>query len=144
MNYTIEPGEGLDVLLFGMSANEITDILGKPEETDKDEDEDFPSEMWMYPEKELTLFFEGSEDQVLICIETNHPDATLFGKKIFGMKETELMDLMAKNDCGEADIEEEAWGEKRISYDELMLDFYFENGQLNTVNWSIIDDEDEE
>ncbi len=144
MKYNIEPGQGLDLLHFGMETNEIIDIMGSPEEKDKDDDDDFPSEMWMYPEQQLTLFMEGEESQLLICIETNNPETTLFGKKIFAMKEKDLMSLMEKNQCGEVDIEEEAWGEKRISYDDLMMDFYFENGSLNTVNWSIIDDEDEE
>lgn len=144
MNYTIEPGEGLDLLRFGMDTREIIDILGAPAEKDTDDDEDFASEMWMYPEQQLTLFLEGEEPQVLICVETDHPDTTLFGKKIFEMSEKDLIALMTKNQCGEADIEEEAWGEKRVSYDELMLDFYFENGKLNTVNWSVVDDEEED
>jgi hypothetical protein len=144
MKYIIEPGEGLDVLVFGMEAKEIIDILGTPEEKDTDDDEDFASEIWMYHEKNLTLFVDGEESQVLICLETNHPDTLLFGNKIFEMKEQELIDLMTKNQCGVVDIEEEAWGEKRISYDDLMMDFYFENGKLNTVNWSIIEDEDED
>jgi hypothetical protein len=34
MNYTIEPGEGLDILLFGMDTREIIDMLGAPAEKD--------------------------------------------------------------------------------------------------------------
>lgn len=143
IEYKIEPGVGMDVLLFGSTDTEITDILGDPAEIEQDDDDDFPSEMWIYPEHQLTLFMEGSEEKLLICIETNHPDTVLFGKKIFGISEKELMDLMSKNNCGEVETEDEAWGERRISFDDCMLDFYFDNGKLSTANFSVVDDEDE-
>ncbi len=143
LSYTINPGQGMDVLLFGTTGTEILDILGQPDEIEKDEDEDFPSEMWIYAEKELTLFMEGSENKLLICIETSHPDTELFGKKIFGLEEAALKELMDKNDCGEVDAEDEAWGERRVSFDDVMMDFYFENGKLNTVNLSVVDDEED-
>ena len=143
IKYNIEPGVGLDVLLFGTNTKEILDILGEPADIEKDEDEDFPSEMWLYPEQQLTLFIEGDETKLLICIESNHPDTTLFGKKIFSMSEAEITALMDKNVCGEVDSEDEAWGERRVSFDDYMIDFYFENGTLNTVNFSVIDDDED-
>lgn len=144
IEYKIEPGVGMGVLLFGTTAKEVIDILGDPVEIEKDDDDDFPSEMWLYPQFNLTLFMEGvGEEKLLICIETDHPDTTLFDKRIFGLKEKELLELMKKYDAGESDQEDEAWGERRLSFDELMIDFYFEGGQLVTVNFSVVDDEED-
>jgi hypothetical protein len=143
MKYIISPGEGLEEIKFGMSHEAVTAILGKPDETDVESEEGLNSEMWIYDDLQMTLFFEGNDAPELVCIETDHPDTELFGKKIFGLSEKEIIALMQNSGKTELDVEDEAWGERRVSFDDAMIDFYFENGKLNTVNWSVDDDEED-
>ncbi len=143
MKYEILPGEGLDTLRFGMEPEEIIRLIGQPDDKDMDDDEDFRSEMWMYEELQLTLFFQGDEFQQLICLECDHPETQLFGQRIFALSEKDITALMERNKGGLFESETEAWGEKRLSYDDWMMDFYFENGKLSTVNWSMVDEEED-
>ena len=142
MDYNILPGEGLSDLRFGSFPDEVIERLGEPGDCEK-ADEDLATEMWLYPDKQLTLFMEGSEPALLICIESEHPETTLFGKKIFELDEKQIIDLLKANNGGETDIEDEAWGERRVSFDDLMIDFYFEKGKLRTVNFSMMDEEED-
>jgi hypothetical protein len=144
IKYIISPGIGLDKLAFGMNRDEVSQIIGKPDETDMDTEEGFTSEMWIYSGKNITLFFEGEDLPVLVCVEAFNPDTLLFGEKVFGMTERSIIDMMQKNGYKEVDTEDENWGERRVSFDDAMIDFYFENGKLNTVNWSIITEDDED
>ena len=57
------------------------------------------------------------------------------------MKSQEIIDLMMANGFEEIDEDEEEWGEKRISFDEALIDFYFESDELVTVNWGVFFDE---
>ena len=52
---------------------------------------------------------------------------------------------MAKNGFSEMETEEEEWGEKRITFEECAVDFYFEDDRLVSVSWASLDiGEDEE
>lgn len=139
----MKPGAGLGDLEFGMTGEEVKKILGSPQETDRDEDE-FITELWLYPEHGITVFLDMENGPVLISIETTHPGTVLFGEKVFGFNEEQLTALMQKNNAGEQDAEDEAWGERRISYDDLMTDFYFAGGKLASVNIGLLADEDED
>jgi hypothetical protein len=144
MNYTIMPGEGLEEIKFGATADDVETVMGPPEEIDNDEDEFFHTKIWIYDEKGLTFFFEGDENPVLVSIESTHPDSTLYGVRIFELSEKDVMTLMNKNGFTDAEIEDEEWGEHRVSYDDIMTDFYFENGRLTTMNWSVTTGDDDE
>ena len=70
-------------------------------------------------------------------ISTINEDATLFGEKIYDMNRNQIIELMKKNGYKEFD-EEEQEGDTCLIYDELMLDFYFNEGELIDVVWGII------
>jgi len=42
------------------------------------------------------------------------------------------------------DEDTEEWGEKRLSFDEALIDFYFENEEMVTVNWGVFFEEFDE
>jgi hypothetical protein len=143
-HYKIGIGEGLDKLKFGMNRDEVRNIMGIPDEQDLETEDEEAAEMWIYSEKDLTLFFEGDEMPILVSIESGHKDTELFGKKVFDLSEKDIVALLQANGAEELEIEDEAWGEHRISFDDLMIDFYMENGKLNTVNWSMVISDDDE
>lgn len=143
MNYTLLPSEGLNELRFGASPQEIIALFGEPDEKDLDNEDDMSSEMWLYFDLKLTFFFEGVEVQRLVSIESGHPDTKLYGQEVFNLDEKALVALLKTKNALEIETEDEAWGERRVSWDDQMLDFYFKGGKLITVNWSIVDEEED-
>jgi hypothetical protein len=142
--------EGLNDLKFGDTPAVVEKTLGKPQEIKKlsEEGEEIDDELdtilWEYDEAGLTVFFEGKNNHVLSCFETDNADAVLFGKKVFEMNEQQVIALMKENGLTQIDKEVEEWGEKRISFDEGLIDFYFQDDELITVNWGVFVNEDGE
>ncbi|MEA5111024.1 MAG: hypothetical protein VB072_11390 [Lentimicrobium sp.] len=139
--------EGLNELKFGDSPQTVENTLGKPLEIENlgdEADEDLDTILWNYDKEGLTVFFEGKNNHVLSCFETDNEEVTLFGKKIFGLNEQEITSLMKENGLSQIDSDEEEWGERRVSFDEGLIDFYFQDGKLVTVNWGVFVNEDGE
>ena len=136
----IKPEKGLGDFNFGMHIKEVTEFFGEPDETEILNDEDFETRINSYWEKGLTFFFEGDGNSVLACIETDNEDVTLYGRKIIGATEAEVVALMAENGYKDWEEENEEWGEKRITFEDIALDFYFENDELISVSWATLED----
>ncbi len=139
--------EGLNELRFGDTPGAVEKIFGEPLEIEHlgdDADEELDTILWNYDQMGLTVFFEGKNNHVLSCFETDNNEVTLFGKKIFGMSEQEITALMKENGLTQIDSEVEEWGEKRVSFDEGLIDFYFQDDALVTVNWGVFVNENGE
>lgn len=135
--------KGIGTVTFGMKADEIEKLMGKPNEVeDFDEDDEFASRIWHYWNQGLSLFFEGENLDVFTSLEIDLEDTTLFGKEIFKMSEKQIIELMKSKGFEEIDEEEHEWGEKRISFDDALIDFYFQESKLTSVNFGVIDLED--
>lgn len=142
----IQLKQGLNGLLFGAGSAEATALLGEPNEIEalEQENEDDPeTELWYYDNHGLCLFFEADPDFELTSIEINNENALLFGVKIFEMNEDQVIELMKANGFSEMYTEDEEWGEKLLSFDDALIDFYFEEGKLVSANWSIDISEEE-
>jgi len=139
-NFEIKLKKGLNDLPFGASAEETVEYFGEPSEIEvleKDSDDEPDTELWYYDEESFSLFFEGDPDLVLTSIEINNQEARLFGAKIFEMNEDQIIELMKENGYSEMYSEDEEWGEQLLSFEDGLIDFYFENEKLITVNWSL-------
>ena len=86
-----------------------------------------------YDELEMTFFFEG-DDKTLNCIDIYNANATLFGEKILGRSEREVVSLLVANKYYEQDIETEAWGERRVSFGEGNIDLFFADNKLVSIS----------
>ena len=127
----IQPRKGIGELLFDMPIEDIVAIMGKADEVESIENAaDVPTTVLHYDG--LTLFCEG-EDPVLSCIDIDNDGCTLFGKQIFDMNEKEIVRLMVDNHYYEQDVDDEDWGERRISFAEGNIDFFFEDDELMSV-----------
>ncbi len=141
-SYEIIPKQGLGELKFGMDMEKIVSALGEPQEIDNFEgDEELNAVLLHYWDKGFSVFFEGLTRQVVAGIETDYSDATLFGEKVIGMSEAEVIDLMKRNGHPDYDKETEE-GDTRLSYEEEMVDFYMRDGKVAFVNWDVIVDEE--
>ena len=135
----ISPKDGYGTIHFGDSSEKAIEFLGNPEEVENiQDDDDFNTVILYYFEKGITIFFEGKEKSVISCFETENPDSTLYGKKIFDMPEKDIVDLMTEKGFEVAEVEMEMSGEKRVGYDDAMIDFYFMDGDLVAVNWGVL------
>jgi hypothetical protein len=64
----------------------------------------------------------------------------LFGEQIIGKSEDEIIDLMKQN--GNTDFETETeMGDKRLSFDIGMMDFFFRDEKLIYMNFGVLVDE---
>ena len=142
---TILPKEGYGEIKFGDSSDKVISILGEADEMETIEDvDDFNTVILYYWDRGITVFFEGKDKLALSCIEVEDTGASLFEKEIFDYPEEEAIALMKENGYEVAETEIEETGEKRISYDDALLDFFYLDDELIAVNWGVlINDEGE-
>jgi hypothetical protein len=140
----IKPLVGFGELKFGAAKSDVEGFLGEPEEIEDlpGEADESDAEVWNYWEDGHTVFFEKDFDGKCTCFETDNEEATLFGKPVFRLTEAGVKDLMNVNGYSEVDAEDEEWGERRVSYNDAVMDFYFENDKLISVSWGVFIDLD--
>lgn len=139
-HFEIKPNEGFGELHFGDNMDNFVSQYGEPEDVDSfDEDEELNTTVLHYWERGFSVFFVGLANQVLAGIETDHPEATLFGQKILGMKESDFVAFMEKNGHNEYEAELDK-KDKRLSYDVSMMDFFFREDHLVYMNFGVLVD----
>ena len=133
MKMTIEIKKGIGDLHFKMPVEDVVALLGKADEVENiDNAADEPTTVLHYDDLGLTLFFEG-ENPELACIDVSNEECTLFGAEIFDLGERQIVDLMVKNNFAEQDVDEEDWGERRVSFPEGNIDFYIDEDELVSI-----------
>jgi hypothetical protein len=125
----IIPMEGCNILRFGASDSDVLNVLGEPDERENIEDEDYNSEIWYYDELGITLFLDEIEDDGLLVsgMEFEENNLELEGVSIMGKSFDEMKAIGKKANFGDFDMEEEEWGELRLSFEDKLLDFYFDD-----------------
>ncbi len=137
MELDIQIKKGLGNILFGMPVEEVVALLGEPTQVESlDNAADETTTVLHYEDDGLSLFFEG-DNPTLQCIDLSNTDATLFGAEIFDMTEAEIVQLMISHNYVEQDIENEDWGERRITFNEGNIDFYLDQNDLLSIIWGI-------
>jgi hypothetical protein len=97
----IIPGVGIDNLKFGMTRDQVRQILGQPEDVDNiPDDEDImieSLESWFYDGLELTLVFDEDYDWKLVSVAISDGHYTLFGDSVVGKDVGEVLDILNKH-----------------------------------------------
>ncbi|MCR5065170.1 MAG: hypothetical protein K6A67_05310 [Bacteroidales bacterium] len=133
MEHVINIKGGFGEIVFGMPVEDVVSMIGEADEIECMENAmDEPTTILHYEDGGLTLFFEG-DSPTLQCIDLSLDDSKLFGRRIFEMQEKDIVRLMVENNYCEEDADEEAWGERRISFGEANVDFFFDGGELVSV-----------
>jgi len=133
MENIINIKKGFGDICFGMPVEDVVAMLGEADEVESVENAlDEPTTILHYKDGDLNLFFEG-DNPSLQCIDLAIDDSTLFGRSIFDMSEKEIVNLMVDNNYCEEDVDDEAWGERRVSFGEANVDFFFDEGELVSV-----------
>jgi len=142
MNLEIKPKIGLGDIKFGEIPENVTKIFGKPEQAEEiTSDDDLKTTILSY-NNGVTVFLEGLVEPVVSNFDIDNKNASLFGKEIFAMRENDIIALMNEKGYTEIEKEEEEWGEVRLTFDDALVDFYFEDDQLAAVSWGVLINDD--
>lgn len=126
--------QGIGDIRFDMPVEEAVAIMGTPDEVEEiDNAADETTTVLRYLDEGVTLFFEG-ENPCLQCIDVDNEDYTMLGKQVFDLSEKEIVQLMVRNKYCEQDIEDELWGERRVSFGEANVDFFFDGDELVSIS----------
>ena len=133
MDLNIKLKEGIGDIEFGQPVEKVIDLLGLADEVENIENAvDESTTVLRYNDLGLTIFCEG-DNPTVACIDASNDECTLFGEHIFEKKERELVSLMVKNNYTEQDVDDEDWGERRVTFPEGNIDFYFDEGELISI-----------
>ena len=142
-DFTIQPLKGYGEIPFGMTLDETVKLLNMPdfyEELSDMEETGNRSIYYEYEDLQTNIYFEGVTKSVVACFETENEEATLFGENVFDLDKEEVIDLMKAN--GFKELEEETEDEElRVSFEDGMIDFFFEDDMLMAVSWGVLVDE---
>lgn len=141
-NFEIRPNVGYGDIEFGMDMDKLAQIVGEPEEiVSFDDDEELSIVVLHYWEKGFSIFMDGITRQVVAGIEIDNPKSVLYGQIIIGKSEDEIIKLMKDNGHTKYEVENEEV-DKRYSFDEGMMDFFFVDGKLEYMNYGVLVDEE--
>ena len=131
--------KGFGHFSFGSSTQDAERFFGPCEETEILEGIDGSSSLvWHYWEKGFSLFFDQSHGEKFCCVEVDNSVHLILEEiPLFSLDEKELKNELSKKGYKDLEEEEHEWGEKRITFDDAMADFYFENGKMVSVNYSV-------
>ena len=142
-DFTIEPLKGFGEIPFGMTLDESVKLLNMPdfyEELGDMEETGNRSIFYEYEEIQTNIYFEGITKSVVACFETENEEATLYGEKVFKLNKKTIINLMKEH--GFKELEEETEDEElRVSFEDAMIDFFFEDDTLVAVSWGVLVDD---
>lgn len=137
LSLILKPKTGLSDLRFGASINEALSCFGNPEETEEmDNAGEYPSTVFHYWQKGFSLFFDHSHKKTFSCAEIDNKRTILWEIPVFSLNEQQLKELFRSKGFTSSDSEKHEWGELRVSFDEALIDFYFEKGKMSSINFS--------
>ena len=137
------PLKGYGEIPFGMTLDETVKKLGMPdfyEELSDMEETGNRSIFYEYEELETNIYFEGVTKSVVACFETENMEATLYGEPVFDLTKEEIIDMMEEHGFKELEEENED-DELRVSFEDALIDFFFEDEMLTAVSWGVLVDE---
>ena len=142
-NFTIEPLKGYGEIPFGMTLDEAVKMLGMPnfyEELNDMEETENRSIYYEYDDLQTNIYFEGITKSVVACFETENENATLYGKKVFDLDQNAVIEMMKAKGFTELEQETED-SELRISFEDALIDFFFDEGGMTAVSWGVLVDD---
>jgi hypothetical protein len=138
----IKPFVGFASLPFGATMAESEKVFGKAAECKVlDDIEDFKSTVWHYWDNGFSLFFDENNERRFCCVEIDNEEVLLWGHKVFDYDQKEIIEMFQRRGIMEHEIEEHEWGEKRLTFDQVNIDFYFEKNKLISINYGKAENE---
>ncbi len=147
----IKPTEGLGQLRFGMTRDEVRELLGEPNEIDTysfsgKDDEDL-SESWHYDDLDLSMSFDQDDDWRLITLAVSSSYYQIKGRALVNLMRDDLVDALHELgiDNLETDDEEvlEMPNHQLMASENLFMNFWLEDNRLKEIQWSPVFSDDD-
>ena len=132
MNLDIKLKEGIGEIRYDMPVEQVVALWGEADEVESIDNAVDETTTVLHYGEEITLFFEG-DNPTLSCIDISAKECRLFGEQVFEMTEKEIVKLIVGNNYFEQDVGNEDWGERRVTFNEGNIDFYFSKGVLVSI-----------
>lgn len=152
----IKPLEGIGEVSFGMSVAEVRRVLGDPEKSVIDIQEDRTnltsnrlvySRKWVYPSLGIVLSFtapnELAFDLRLRSITIDGSDATLDGVRLLGLSEKDFLNAIASTRIGVVELisklQPVEWADpdceiREYACERVRMTFWIENGMVTSIS----------
>lgn len=138
-NKEIKIAEGIGEVNFGMSPEEVSQLLGEADEINKqvysDEDPDYYSIEWHYDQIEMSLVFDMLETLMLTTISVSSEAYTLKGNILIGNTIEDVMNIFDKIGMTSEwdELEEKEDNARSFVNEEEGMSLYFEDGLLSEL-----------
>lgn len=147
----IEPGIGVGPVKFGMTEDELVELLGEPsiiEQEEYIEDKGGWHRVLHYPHLHLNFTFDKEDGYRLGTITIEGPNVLLFDKDLFGLPKAIVISFIAGVSIEVASEEDFTLDEEHtlecLDYDDLGILFWFESGNLSKIECSYLFESDNE
>ena len=136
--------KGVGKLEFGQSEDDVKLLLGQPDETDTMEHEDGTTSLhFMYYDMGLYLSFDSEQDFTLSDIEVDSDDYVLDNSLRVGSTKDEVLIYLKKKGITNAVVEDVSSEEdpdmELIAIDEIGINFWLQDGEINSIQVSPAD-----
>ncbi len=149
--HSIRLGRGLDEISFGMSKDDLENILGEPEVIDSftnDPPDQGESHIWHYDDTNLSFTFEEVDNFRLGVISVNSDKFSIRDLIRVGMTKQQVLDTLEELNMTEYAEEDHSTidnpDHSLVAVDEKSLYLWFDDNQLTEIQWFPFYDEDEE
>jgi hypothetical protein len=146
LHHAIEIERGLGNIRFGSSTQDVRQWLGAPDETETLDPGTESTVMWYYAREKLQIIFQrpvsppawDSVSERIVQLTTNHPATTLWGTKIIGRTEDDVLTLFRKQGytdfivCG---CPGDTSAYKSLRIDSVRVSLGFQDGLLRFILW---------
>ena len=144
MDKEIKLGSGIGELKFGISPENVLDIMGEPDEKHRenfsDEDVDFYAEEWHYDSLELSLSFDMLESLELSTISVSSKNYLLNGQQLIGQTRSDVEKAINSMNLSSdwEEIKNIDDGGDLISNEVEGLSLWYEDNILTEIQWEVI------
>ena len=139
---TIAPGEVVGQLQFGQTREEIGELIGQPDRSDRVKTEGDEWIEWHYERLGLSLYFDRDADFGLVTVDVTSPEAEIEGFKPIGIDEDTVLEVLSG--MGEVVLEDELPRHGRRVYELVDTEvwFWFKDGLCDSIQVSAFLDEE--
>lgn len=138
-------GKGLSDVKFGISKQDLIQLVGKPNDKElydaSDEDDGYLTETWHYDEDEFSVSFDEEDDWKLTTISTSNNNVELFDEKLIGLPLNEVTQFLSSKKIGNNtldDFSNENQNENVLNYIEASLSLWFIDDKLSEIQWGVL------
>ena len=147
----IQPGIGIGSIKYGITEDELIQILGKPDKIDEEEyveeSGDWHRVLWYSP-RNINFTFDKEDNYRLGIITIMGSGYPLFGRELFGLPRNTVKQFIVKATMEIPKFEDWTWDEEEahecLRHDGLGILFWFDSGNLSEMQCSYLFESDNE